>query len=91
MTTYYGLPPVREWKAMGKMAAEFHSMGPRLYHEIFDVLHCAFGDSPGVRSSTGMADFEVMGGSIARHAGYDADGFVGLLRLALDDTMPGAF
>ena len=37
-----------------------------------------------------MADFEVMGRSIAGHAGYDADGFAGLLRLALDDTMPGA-
>ena len=36
-----------------------------------------------------MADFEVLGYSIARHAGYDADGFAGLLRLALDDTMQG--
>ncbi len=86
----YELPPVEGWKTMENMAAEFYSMRPHLYHEMFDTLHRAFGDSPGVRPSTRMADFEVMGRSIAGHAGYDADGFAGLLRLALDDTMPGA-
>ena len=85
----YELPPVREWKTMGEMTAEFHSIRPRLYHEIFDVLHRAFGDSPEIRPTTRMADFEVMGRSIARHAGYDADEFARSLRLALDDTMPG--
>ena len=86
----YELPPVEEWKTMHELAAEFYSMRPHLYNEMFDILHRAFGDSPGVRPSTRMADFEVMGRSIVRHAGYDADGFAGLLRSALDDTMPGA-
>ena len=86
----YELPPVEEWKTMGNMAAEFYSMRPRLYHEMFDVLHRAFGDSPGTRPTTRMADFEVLGRAIAEHAGHDADGFARLLRLALDDTMPGA-
>ena len=85
----YELPPVDEWKTMGEMAAEFYSMRPHLYHEMFDILHRAFGDSPGTRPSTRMADFEVLGRSIAKHAGYDADEFARSLRLALDDTMPG--
>ena len=91
MTTYYELPPVKGWKAMGELAGEFYSMRSSLCHEIVDVLHRAFGDSPGVLPFTRMADFEVMGRSIAGHAGYDADGFAGSLRLALDHTMPGAF
>ena len=62
----------------------------RLYHKVFDVLHRAFGDPTRVQSSTRMADFEVLGRSIARHAGYNADEFVGLLRLVLDGTMPSA-
>ena len=37
-----------------------------------------------------MADLEVLGRSITRHAGYDADEFAGSLRLAMGDTMPGA-
>ena len=86
----YELPPVEEWKTMHEMAAEFYSMRPRLYHEMFDTLHRAFGDSPVTRPSTRMADFEVLGRSIARHAGYDADGFVGLLSSALDGIMQGA-
>ena len=73
---------------MGNMVAEFHSMRPRLYHEMFDVLHRAFGDSQTTRPTTRMADFEVLGRTIARHAGYDADEFAESLRLALDDTMP---
>ena len=84
----YELPPVGEWKTMGNMTAEFYSMRPRLYHEMFDILHRAFGDSPGVRPSTRMADFEVLGRTMAKHAGYDADEFAESLRLALDDTMP---
>ena len=84
----YELPPVDEWKTVGEMAAEFYSMRPHLYHEMFDVLHRAFGDSPAVRPSTRMADFEVLGRSMARHAGHDADEFVESLRLALDCTMP---
>ena len=74
----------------GKMVAEFHSMMPRLYHEMFDTLHRAFGDSPGVRPSTRMADFEVLGRSITGHVGYGAGKFVESLRLALDSTMPDA-
>ena len=74
---------------MGNMAAEFYSMRPRLYHEMFDVLHRAFGDSQATRPTTRMADFEVLGRAIARHAGHDADEFVESLRLALDDAMPG--
>ena len=85
----YELPPVGEWKTMGDVAAEFHSMRPHLYHEMFDVLHRAFGDSPGTRPTTRMADFEVLGCSVAGHAGHDADEFTESLRLALDDTMPG--
>ena len=88
-TIRYELPRVQEWKSMDEMAAEFHSMRPRLYHEMFDTLHRAFGDSPGTRPTTRMADFEMLGRSIARHAGYDADGFAGLLRSALGDAMPG--
>ena len=84
----YELPQVQEWKTMGNMAAEFHSMRPRPYHEMFDVLHRAFGDSPGTRPTTRMTDFEVLGRSMAKHTGYDADEFAESLRLALDDTMP---
>ena len=84
----YKLPPVEEWKSMGEMASEFHSMRPRLYHEMFDVLHRAFGDSQTTRPTTRMADFEVLGRTMAKHAGYDADEFAESLRLALDDTMP---
>ena len=73
----------------GNMAAEFHSMRPRLYHEMFDVLHRAFGDSQTTRPTTRMADFEVLGGAMAKHAGHDAGEFTESLRLALDDTMPG--
>ena len=43
----YELPPVGEWKTMGEMAAEFYSMRPHLYHEMFDVLHRAFRGFPG--------------------------------------------
>ena len=86
----YELPHVEEWKTMHEMAAEFYSMRPRLYHEMFDTLHRAFGDSPVTRPSTRMADFEVLGRSIAGHAGYDADGFAGSLRLALDGATPDA-
>ena len=85
----YELPSVGEWKTMHEMAAEFHSMRPRLYHEMFDVLHRAFGDSQTTRPTTRMADFEVLGRSMAKHAGHDADEFTESLRLALDDTMPG--
>ena len=34
-----------------------------------------------------MADFEVLGRSIAGHAGHDADGFAESLRSALDGTV----
>ena len=37
-----------------------------------------------------MADFEVLGHYMARHAGHDADEFVESLRLALDCTMSDA-
>ncbi len=46
MTTYYELPLVEGWKAMGELAGEFYSMRPSLCHELFDILHRAFGDSP---------------------------------------------
>ena len=84
----YELPPVEEWKTMGNMAAEFYSMRPRLYHEMFDALHRAFGDSQTIRPATRMADFEVLGRAIARHAGYGEAEFDGALRRAAggDDT-----
>ena len=78
----YELPPVEEWKTPGKLAAEFHSMGPRLYHEIFDVLHRAFGDPGEVLPSTRMADFEITGRAISRHAGYGEEKFDGALEPA---------
>ena len=84
----YELPQVQEWKTMGNMAAEFYSMRPHLYHEMFDALHRAFGDSQTTRPTTRMADFEVLGRAMAKHTGYDADEFAESLRLALDDTMP---
>ena len=77
-------------RTTSEMASEFRSMRPRLCHEMFDTLHCAFGNSPGVRPSTRMADFEVMGRSIAGHVGYDADRFSGLLRSMLGGATPGA-
>ena len=64
-------------RGTGNMAAEFHSMRPRPCHEIFDTLHRAFGDSPGIWPSVRMVDFEVPGHPIARHAGHDVDGFAG--------------
>ena len=78
----YELPPVEEWKTPGKLAAEFHSMGPRLHHEMFDVLHRAFGDPGEVLPSTRMADFEITGRAISRHAGYGEEKFDGALGLA---------
>lgn len=36
----------------GEMASKFHPMRPHLYPEMFDTLHRAFGDSPGIRPST---------------------------------------
>ena len=80
----------RRWDVVGQAGSRisFHDAAP--YHEIFDVLHRAFGDSPGILPSTRMADFEVLEHSIVKHAGYDADEFVGLLRLVLDGTMPSA-
>ena len=57
---------------------------------MLDVLHHAFGDSPGVRPTTRMADFEVLGHFIARHASYDTDEFAGSLRSALDGAGTGA-
>ena len=72
------------------MIATFHSMRQYLYYEMFDVLHRAFGDSTAARPLTRMADFEVLGRSIAGHAGYDADGFAESLRSALDGTVPDA-
>ena len=78
----YELPPVGEWKTMVNMAVEFYSMRPRLYHEMFDILHRAFGDSQTTRPTTRMADFEVLGGAISRHAGYGEAEFDGALRRA---------
>ena len=89
-TVRYELPPVGDWKTAHEMAAEFYSMRPHLYYEMFDVLHRALGDSQSARPLTRMADFEVLGRSIARHAEYDADGFAESLRSALDGTVPGA-
>ena len=80
----YELPPVGEWKTMHEMAAEFYSMRPRLYHEMFDVLHRAFGDSQATRPTTRMADFEVLGRAIAKHAGYGEAEFDGALRRAAE-------
>ena len=41
-------------------------MRPHLYHEIFDILSRALGENDGGPAGTRMADFEVMGRSIAR-------------------------
>lgn len=87
MTIQYELPPVGDWKTADELASEFYTMRPRLYYKMFDTLHRAFGDSPVTQLSTRMADFEVLGYSIAKHAGYDSDGFAGSLYLALDGTM----
>ena len=84
----YELPPVEEWKTMGNMAAEFYSMRPRLYHEMFDVLHRAFGDSQATRPTTRMADFEVLGRAIARHAGYGEKKFDEALEHAVGGDAP---
>ena len=89
-TVRYELPPVEDWKTIHEMIATFHSMRSPLYYEIFNVLHRAFGDSTAARPLTRMADFEVLGRSIAGHAGYDADGFAESLRFALDGTVPDA-
>ena len=89
-TVRYELPSVEDWKTIHEMAATFYSMRPHLYYEMFDVLHRAFGDSTTARPITRMADFEVLGRSIAGHAGYDADGFAESLRFALDGTVPDA-
>ena len=89
-TVRYELPPVEDWKTIHEMAAKFYSMRPHLYHEMFDVLHRAFGDSQAARPLTKMADFEVLGSAITKHAGYDADGFAESLRSALDGTVPDA-
>ena len=76
---------------MHKLAAQVSTpCRPRPCHKMFDVLHRAFGDPTRVQSSTRMVDFEVLEHSIVKHAGYDADEFVGLLRLVLDGTMPSA-
>ena len=75
---------------MGNMAAEFHSMRPRPCHEIFDVMHHAFGDSLGIWPPVRMADFEAFGRSIAKHAGHDAGGFAGSIRLVPDGAAPDA-
>ena len=61
-----------------------------MYYEMFGILHRAFGDSTTAGPITRMADFEVLGRSIAGHAGYDADGFAESLRSALDGTTLGA-
>ena len=89
-TIRYELPPVEGWETAREMVSKFYSMRPHLYYEMFDVLHRAFGDSTTARPITRMADFEVLGRSIAEHAGYDADEFAESLRFALDDTVPGA-
>ena len=85
-TVRYELPPVEDWKTIHEMAATFYSMRPHMYHEMFGILHRAFGDSTTARPITRMADFEVLGRSIAGHAGHDADGFAESLRSALDGT-----
>ena len=59
-----------EWKTMDELVAGFYSMRPHLYHEMFDILHRAFGDPGKGRPATRMADFEIMGCAISRHAGY---------------------
>ena len=83
-TVRYELPPVEDWKTIHEMAATFYSMRPHMYHEMFGILHRAFGDSTTARPITRMADFEVLGRSITEHAGHDADGFAESLRSALD-------
>ena len=78
-TIRYELPPAEGWKTMHGMAAEFYAMRPHLLYEIFDLLHCAFGDPVEGRSATRMADFEVLGRAVAMHAGYGKEEFDGAL------------
>ena len=87
----YELPPVEEWKIMGEPGSRvsFHEAAP-VPRRCSIPCTAAFGDSPITRPSTRMADFEVLGCSIARHAGYGAAEFIESLRLALDGTMPDA-
>ena len=89
-TVRYKLPPVDEWETADEMVAEFYSMRSRLHHKMFGVLQPRLRDSPGVRPSTWIANFEALGRSIAGHAEYDVDGFVDSLRLALDGVTPNA-
>ena len=87
-TIRYELPPVGEWKSMGELATEFYSMRPHLYHEMFDVLHRAFGDLGKGRPATRMADFGIMGRAISRHTGYGEKKFDEALEHAAGGCVP---
>lgn len=61
------------WRPRGDIGAEFGRMRLHLYHEIFGVLSRALGQTDGGSAGTRMADFGVMGHSIARAMGYDGE------------------
>ena len=85
----YEMPPLDEWKTAGELVAEFHSMRPHLYHEIFHTLHMAFGDPVEGRPATRMADFGVLGRAISRHAGYGGKKFDEALWRATNPSLTG--
>ena len=79
-TLRYELPPVKYWKTGEELAAEFYGMRPHLLYEIFGLLHRAFGEPPGARQTTRMADFEVLGRAVAKHSGHGENAFVDSLQ-----------
>ena len=74
--------PSSRWRPRNDIESEFGRMRPHLYHEIFGVLSRAFGENDGGPADTRMADFEVMGRSIARAMGHDGE-FMGWYRETL--------
>ena len=74
--------PSSRWRPRVDIEAEFGRMRPHLYHEIFGVLSRALGETDGGPANTRMADFGVMGRSIARAMGHDGES-VGRYREAM--------
>ena len=66
----YEMRQPSKWRPRDDIEAEFGRMRPHLYHEIFGVLSRALGETGGESASTRMADFEMMGHSIARAMGH---------------------
>ena len=69
----YEMRQPSKWRPRGDIEAEFGRMRPHLYHEIFDILSRALGETDNGPADTRMADFEVTGRSIARAMGRDGE------------------